>query len=196
MGAAEKLRMTYAEYLVAEEASETKNEYLRGEVFAMAGTTFEHALIAMNLGGELRQRLTGRCVVVGSDARVRIEATDRATYPDLMIVCGPRHAASEDRHGTVNPTLIVEVLSDSTERDDRGEKFAHYRQISSLREYVLVAQKEARVEVFTREAGDSGVWRFSEAVGEGIVRFASVDVVVPLEEVYRGVAFAAAPADG
>ena len=138
----------------------------------------------------------GPCVVVGSDARVRIVETDRATYPDLMIVCGPRHAASDDRHGTVNPKVIVEVLSDSTERDDRGEKFAHYRQISSLREYVLVAQKEARVEVFTREAGDSAVWRFSEAVGEGIVRFASVDVVVPLDEVYRGVAFAAAPADG
>ena len=196
MGAAEKLRMTYAEYLVAEEASETKHEYLRGEVFAMAGTTFEHALIASNLLRAIGNRLAGPCVVVGSDARVRIEATDRATYPDLMIVCGPRHAASEDRHGTVNPKVIVEVLSDSTERDDRGEKFAHYRQISSLREYVLVAQKEARVEVFTREAGDSAVWRFSEAVGEGIVRFASVDVVVPLEEVYRGVAFAAAPADG
>ncbi len=196
MGAAEKLRMTYAEYLVAEEASETKHEYLRGEVFAMAGTTFEHALIAMNLGRAIGNRLAGPCVVVGSDARVRIEATDRATYPDLMIVCGPRHAASDDRHGTVNPKVIVEVLSDSTERDDRGEKFAHYRQIASLREYVLVAQKEARVEVFTREAGDSAVWRFSEAVGEGIVRFASVDVVVPLEEVYRGVAFAAAPADG
>ena len=196
MGAAEKLRMTYAEYLVAEEASETKHEYLRGEVFAMAGTTFEHALIASNLLRAIGNRLVGPCVVVGSDARVRIEATDRATYPDLMIVCGPRHAASEDRHGTVNPTVIVEVLSDSTERDDRGEKFAHYRQISSLREYVLVAQKEARVEVFTREAGDSAVWRFSEAVGEGIVRFASVDVMVPLDEVYRGVAFAAAPADG
>ena len=96
----------------------------------------------------------------------------------------------------VGATVIVEVLSDSTERDDRGEKFAHYRQIASLREYVLVAQKEARVEVFTREAGDSAVWRFSEAVGEGIVRFASVDVMVPLDEVYRGVAFAAAPADG
>ena len=188
--------MTYAEYLVAEEASETKHEYLRGEVFAMAGTTFEHALIASNLSRAIGNRLAGPCVVVGSDARVRIVETDRATYPDLMIVCGPRHAASEDRHGTVNPTVIVEVLSDSTERDDRGEKFAHYRQISSLREYVLVAQKEARVEVFTREAGDSAVWRFSEAVGEGIVRFASVDVVVPLEEVYRGVAFAAAPADG
>ncbi len=191
MGAAERLRMTYADYLAAEEASETKHGFLRGEVFAMAGTTFEHALIASNLLRAIGDRLAGPCVVVGSDARVRIVETERATYPDLMIVCGPRQAASDDRHATVNPTVLVEVLSESTERDDRGEKFAHYRQLPSLREYVLVSQKEARVEVFTRDSAEAREWRFAEATAGGSVRLHSVDVTVSLEDVYRGVAFAA-----
>jgi len=183
--------MGYADYLAAEEASETKHEYLRGEVFAMAGTTFEHALIASNMLRAIGNRLEGPCVVVGSDARIRIVETDRATYPDLMIVCGPRVAAPDDRHGTVNPTVVVEVLSESTERDDRGEKFAHYRQLPSLRAYVLVAQKEARVEVFTRTSAEAREWRFAETVGEGAVDLGVVGVSVPLEEVYRGVTFGA-----
>jgi Uma2 family endonuclease len=191
MSAVPKLRMSYAEYLVAEEASETKHEYLRGEVFAMAGASFEHALIASNLLRAIGNHLIGPCVVVGSDARVRIVETDRATYPDLMIVCGPREAASDDRHGTVNPTVIVEVLSESTERDDRGEKFAHYRQIASLRAYVLVAQNEPRIEVFARESAEAREWRFAETVGEGVFDLAAIGAKVPLDEVYRGISFGA-----
>jgi Uma2 family endonuclease len=189
MSVAEKLRMSYAEYLVSEASSETKHEYLRGEVFAMAGATFEHALIAMNLGRAIGNRLTGPCVVVGSDARVRILATDRATYPDLMVVCGPRQAAADDPLGTVNPTLIVEVISASTERDDRGEKFAHYRKLSSLRAYMLVAQNEARVELYTRESSAARVWRYAETLGDGLLAIDGLGIEVPLDEIYRGVAF-------
>ena len=183
--------MTYADYLAAEEASETKHGFLRGEMLVRSIESFEHAIIATNVGLSLAKRIPASCVVVGVGPRVRIEATDRATYPDLMIVCGPRQAASDDRHATVNPTVLVEVLSESTERDDRGEKFAHYRQLASLREYVLVSQKEARVEVFTRDSAEAREWRFAEATAGGSVRLHSVDVTVSLEDVYRGVAFAA-----
>ncbi len=196
MGAVETRSMSYADYMDAESRSETKHEFLRGEVFAMAGASFEHALIAANLMRALGNRLAGPCVVVGSDARLRIEETNRATYPDLMVVCGPRASAREDPHATTNPTLLVEVLSESTERDDRGEKFAHYRRIASLREVVLVAQREARVEVFTRETRDPAVWRFSEAIGDAIVRFDSVAVEVPLDEIYQGVSFSVSATQG
>lgn len=184
MGAQLKPRMTYAEYLAAEQSSEVKHEFLRGEVFAMAGGTFEHALLASNVLREIGRLLGGRCVVVGSDARVRIVESDRAAYPDVMVVCGPRERAHDDADATTNPTVIVEVLSDSTEADDRGAKFAHYRRLASLRDYVLVSQREPRIEVFSRD-GDE--WRFAEAGHGASARLRSIDVLLAVDDVYRGV---------
>ena len=185
--------MTYAEYLAAEETAAEKHEYLRGEVWAMAGGTIEHARLAMSFGGELRNALAEArrpCVVLSSDARVRIRATDRATYPDLSVVCGGIERASDDPHGIVNPTVIVEVLSDSTSAEDRGEKFAHYRRLLSLREYVLVSQKEQRLEVYHRE-GD--FWRLAEARSGQSLRLESLGVAISVDAVYADPLGAAPP---
>lgn len=143
--------MSYAEYLAFEEASETKHEYLDGEVFAMAGGTITHSALAMAVGTALSNALRDRrCRVLSSDARVRSKKTRLATYPDVTVVCQSIEVDDDDAHGVLNPTLIVEVLSESTEGYDRGAKAAHYRRIPSLREYVLVSQREPLIEVYRR----------------------------------------------
>lgn len=153
--------MTYAEYLEFERTAAEKHEFLRGEVWAMAGGTPTHSLIAANVGSELKGR---PCAVFNADLRVRVQATDRSTYPDVTVVYGKREVASDDTNAVTNPILLVEVLSEGTEADDRGEKFAHYQRLPSLKEYVLVSQQTHRVEVFS--CSDDNVWRYS-AYGEG-----------------------------
>jgi Uma2 family endonuclease len=176
-------RMSYAEYLEFERSSELKHEYLRGEVFAMAGGTPEHARLAANVIGELRTALRGRpCSVFTADARVRIEITDRTTYPDVTVVCGRLEHAPDDPDSITNPVVIVEILSDATEAEDRGEKFAHYRRLASLREYVLVSQRARRLEVYRRR---DDRWLLDEAGGGEPLRLESIDVVLSVDEVYR-----------
>jgi len=159
-------RMTYAEYLAFETASESKHEYIHGEVFAMAGGTITHGALGMAVGAALSAALRDRpCRVLSSDVRVRSKATGLATYPDVTVVCQKIEVDDEDKHGVLNPTLIVEVLSDSTEAYDRGAKAAHYRRIPSLREYVLVAQDEPRIEVYRRN--ERGKWELSSEARRG-----------------------------
>jgi Uma2 family endonuclease len=168
MPAAAIARMSYAEYLAFEAASETKHEYVNGEVFAMAGGSLTHAALMMAVGTALSNALRDRrCRVLSSDARVRSKATGMATYPGVTIVCDQIEADSEDPHAVLNPRVIVEVLSDSTEAHDGGAKAARYRRIPSLREYVLVSQREPLVEVWRRN--ERGNWElFVEAhAGEG-----------------------------
>jgi Uma2 family endonuclease len=154
-------RLTEAEYLEIERTAEWKSEFFNGEMFAMAGATPEHVLIAGNVAAELRLQLRGRpCRVYPVDLRVKVSDTGLYTYPDVVVVCGePRF--DELRGDTLlNPTLIVEVLSSSTEAYDRGDKFAHYRRLDSLQEYVLVAQDRCRIERFLRQKeGRSGSTR-------------------------------------
>jgi Uma2 family endonuclease len=153
---------SYAEYLEAERVSEIKHEYLCGEVYAMAGGTPEHARLAAAILLVLGAALRGRpCNVYGSDLRVRVEATDLSTYPDIVVICGSLETAESDPNAATNPLLIVEVLSDSTEGYDRGEKFAHYRRIPSLREYLLVSQQSRRIE--SHFENDAGEWVLREA---------------------------------
>ncbi len=183
MSAAQHSTMRYEEYLAAERSAGLKHEYLRGHVWAMAGGTVEHGRLAAAFITALSVELRGRpCVVLSSDVRVRIQATDRATYPDLSVVCGKRETASEDPDGIVNPTVVVEVLSDSTEADDRGEKFAHYRTLASLKEYVLVAQRAQRIEVFRRD-GDH--WSYLEAGPGSTIRLESIGATLSVDEIYR-----------
>jgi Uma2 family endonuclease len=138
--------MTYAAYLAAEELSETKHEYLCGEVFAMAGGTPEHAALMAAITVELGTALRGRpCRVYSSELRIRIDVTDLSTYPDVSVVRGELKTSSIDRNAITNPILIIEVLSDSTEAYDRGEKFSHYRRLPSLREYLLLSQHQPRI---------------------------------------------------
>lgn len=174
--------MTYGEYLDLERRSSEKHEYLRGEVWAMAGGTPSHAQIAANVTAGLSASLKGRpCGVFSSDLRVRVVETDRSTYPDVTVVCGKRQLASDDDGAVVNPIVIVEVLSDSTEASDRGEKFAHLQRLPSLKEYVLVSQREQRIEVFRR--GEGTTWTFLPFTS-GRVDLKSIDASLELADVY------------
>ena len=175
------------DYLLAERQAETKSEYLDGQVFAMAGASRKHNLIVVNvlvaLGGQLRG---GPCEVYPSDMRVRVTATGLYTYPDVTVVCGTPEL--EDVHGDtlLNPTLLVEVLSDSTERTDRGRKAVHYRRLATLQEYLLVSQSEARIERY-RRAGE-GEWRLTEALAlDDVLELDSIGCTLPLRDVYERV---------
>lgn len=174
--------MTYSEYLAFEATSEVKHEFLRGEVWAMAGGTPSHAALQANVILALGTRLKGRpCRVFTSDLRVRISETDRSTYPDVTVVCGKQQTAPEDPNAITNPTLIVEVLSESTEASDRGEKFQHYARLPSLQEYVLVSQKARRVDVFRRAEGES--WTFVPFT-TGNVDLKALEVAISPDELY------------
>lgn len=183
MAAESAVRISYADYLDHERASATKHEYVGGMILAMAGGSPEHARLAGSLARLLGNAIEGRpCAVFSSDLRVRITETNRATYPDLTVVCGHRQTAPDDGDAIVNPTILVEVLSDSTEADDRGEKFAHYRRLSSLQEYVLVAQKAQRIEVFRRE-GER--WVLTEHGPGTVVELPSIGARLSVDEIYR-----------
>ncbi len=177
--------MTYAQYLEAESAGSVRHEYLRGRVFAMAGGTPEHAALAMAFAIQLGAALRGRpCRVFGSDLRVRIDATDLSTYPDVVVVCGQFERSTVDPDALINPVLIVEVLSDGTEAYDRGEKFAHYRRLASLREYVLISQRRPHVELYRRNA--AGHWVLFEAgAGEQIELESLSNLRISVDEIYR-----------
>jgi Uma2 family endonuclease len=179
--------MSYAEYVAAEAQAEVKHEYLRGDVWAMAGGTPEHGALAASVIALLGSALRGKpCRIFSSDVRIRVQATDLsilATYPDASVVCGRLELAPEDDRAIINPVLLVEVLSDSTEAYDRGQKFAHYRRIPSLREYLLVSQHEPRLELFRRGQGES--WELFEAGPGQSLTLSSVDAVLETDEVYR-----------
>lgn len=173
---------SYAEYLALERTAADKHEYLRGDVWAMAGGTPEHGRLAMALGRALAEALTGRpCVVYSSDVRLRIAATDRSTYADAFVVCGPDARAADDSDAVTNPVLIAEVLSPTTERSDRGEKFAHYQHIESLKLYVLVSQDSRRIEVFHRQGVN---WLLSIHEAGADVPLAELGISVRVDDVY------------
>ena len=182
--------VSYAEYLAMEEKSLTKHEWLDGVVYDMAalgmsGGTPEHSGLAAAIGVLLGVQLRGKpCRVFSSDLRVRVPATGISTYPDLAIVCRKLETADDDPHAATNPTVIVEVLSGSSEAYDRGKKFAHYRRIPSLREYVLVAQDEPRIEVFRRN--ETGQWELAQEAGAGeSAALASIGCTLAVDEVYE-----------
>jgi Uma2 family endonuclease len=163
--AAPRIRMSPEEYLAFERGSADKHEYVDGEIFPMSGGTYEHSLLASNVARELGNALADRpCDVHGPDMRIKVAATNRFFYADASVVCGEPVFADDARDNVLNPKVVVEVLSDSTERYDRGEKFAHYRRIEALREYVLVSQSEPLVEHFSRQA--DGTWLY-RALGPG-----------------------------
>ena len=175
-------RATYAEYLAFCETSETKHEYISGEIVAMSGGTIAHGRLIGQLAGLLRDALKGRsCVVLPAEVRVRIRAADRATYPDLHVVCTAVETDPDDAHAVVNPTVIIEVLSDSTADADRGDKFAAYRRLRSLRQYVLVSQHERRVDVYTR---DERRWMLDEYRAEEKLQLESIAVELAVDDIY------------
>lgn len=182
MGDAAHAKITYDEYLAMERASDVKLEYLDGEVRAMSGGTTEHALLSANAVGILRDALRARpCNAFSSDLKIRIEASGRGVYADAAVICGKLERSPADHDAVVNPRVIVEVLSDSTEAYDRGEKFRHYRKLASLEEYVLVSQREPLVEVWRRE-GEA--WRPAEYGPGEVVKLASIEAEVSVDELY------------
>ena len=162
---------TYEEYLAYERDSELKHEFEDGEIFAMAGGSPRHSALASRISAALETTRPPACTAFQSDMRIRVLATGRATYPDVSMVRGPIDLDANDRSGTTitNPTLLVEVLSPSTEEVDRGSKWRDYQLIPSLQEYVLVSQ-DSRVEIYRRLSSES--WEYID-VREGVVKLAS-----------------------
>ena len=181
---------TAAEYLRIERAATYRSEFCRGEMFAMAGGSPKHSLIKMNLAGALWNRLRGhRCTAYDSDLRIRCP-TGLYTYPDASVICGELEFDDEHKDTVLNPTLIVEVLSKTTEAYDRGKKFDHYRTIPALREYVLVAQDEPMMQRFLRN--EDGTWTLTAVSGmDQVLAFKSIEVELPLAEVFDRVDFTA-----
>lgn len=182
---------TPAEYLALERGSPEKSEYVNGRIYAMAGTSRVHSLIVTNLIRVLGTQLLGRpCEVHGSDLRVKVQQTGMYTYPDVVALCGEPRLEDAELDTLLNPSVIVEVLSPSTESYDRGEKFAHYRRLDSLQEYVLVAQVRRRIEHFRREGDHWVLTEISEADGELIL--SSLGCTLRLADIYDRVEFPAA----
>lgn len=194
MTAQPKPYITEAMYLELERNSIDKHEYYAGEIYAMTGASEQHNLIAMNLGASLHSQLRGRpCRVYPSDMRVKVLQTGLNTYPDLAIVCGTSQFTEDKRDTLINPTVIIEILSPSTERYDRGMKFQHYRGIETLEEYILVAQDKHYIERFVRQ-DHSNEWLFSEAVGlKASLFLPSIQVTLALNDVYEQVLLPDAP---
>ncbi len=180
-----KTFLTEAEYLAIERAAESKSEYYQGKIFAMAGARANHNRIVMNLSSNVHQQLRQRrCEVYASDMRVHIPANTLYTYPDVSAFCGEPEFLDEDRDTLLNPTFIAEVLSETTERYDRGRKFELYRSIESLREYLLVASDRVHVDLYTRQPG--GQWLLSSFGRlEEVVALDSIGCRLTVAELYE-----------
>ncbi|HYN43827.1 MAG TPA: Uma2 family endonuclease [Thermoanaerobaculia bacterium] len=187
-------RLTPEEYLAIERGAEQKSEYVNGEMFALSGASFAHTVITMNVAAGLHARLRGKpCTVHSADLKVRVEATGLHAYPDVVVVCGEPRFVDAEGDVVANPVLLVEVLSESTEKWDRGAKFGHYRRLASLAEVLFVSQREARIEQYVRQPDDR--WLLSEVLGlEGVLSLPSLGCDLPLSEVYAKVALE--PEDG
>ena len=182
-------RYTPEEYLSLERTSETKHEFYRGEMFAMAGASRTHVLLCSNLTYCIVGQLRGTdCEVYTNDMRVQVDPTGLYTYPDLVVTCAKPRFADDQSDTLLNPQVLIEVLSPATEGYDRGKKFEHYRQLASLQEYLLVAQDEPHVDRFLRR--DDGRWLLDDSQGlEAVLTLESIEATLPLAEVYRRVDF-------
>lgn len=177
---------TPAEYLARERVAETKSEYRYGRIVAMTGASLNHNRIALNLGGELRQQLRGSpCEAFTNDLRVRVSQTGLYTYPDVAVTCGEILYLDEHVDTLLNPVVLIEVLSPSTEAYDRGEKFEHYKRLDSLREYILVAQDKVHVERYVHQ-GDQ--WVMSELSAlDDVLQIDAINCSVRLGDIYERV---------
>lgn len=185
-----KLRYTLEEYFELERTSEEKYEYFSGEVFAMSGFSPEHGFIQVNVSTHLRNQLRGRsCFIFPSDVRVKVPVAPPYRYPDLTALCGaPAYETIGGIRALTNPTLIVEILSPSTEGYDRGDKFTDYKSIQSFAEYLLIAQHRPHVTHYVRQP--DGEWKYQEAnMLSDVLTLPALDGVLSLGEVYQDVSF-------
>ncbi len=180
---AEERLCSPAEYLENERRSDVKSEYIAGSVLAMAGASRRNNQITFNIAAELGSQLKNRpCAAYVNDMRVKVSETGMYAYPDLSATCEPLEFEDTHSDTLLNPSLIIEVLSDSTEAYDRGEKFAHYRKLDSLKEYVLVAQDKMRFEHYARQGEKWLLTEFSRK--DDLVRLESIGCELPLKEIY------------
>jgi len=189
---ARRLHHGYEEYLAALEVSGVRLEYCDGEIYAMAGGTPAHADLAASLIRLLGNALLGRCRVSSSDLKVRIEATDLSTFPDVTVVCGERLVSTIDKNAVTNPSLLVEVTSNSTEDYDRGEKLNHFQQCPSVRAVLLVSHRRPHVTVLARAA--EGGWEQREYRSGQQVRLEEPELTLGVDDIYAGVDLDVAPA--
>ena len=178
--------LTPEEYLAFERKATTKHEYLNGQIVAMSGASFAHNFITVNIATHLNiQLMDGECRVATSDMRVKVTEIDSYFYPDVVVVCGEPVPEDNVFDTLLNPTVIVKVLSPSTETYDRGEKFEHYQQIASLKDYILISQDKVHIEHYCRQ--ETGWLQTEFAELEDVLSLRSIDCELRLQDVYRRV---------
>lgn len=184
MSTAKRLHYSYDEYLRALEVGQLKLEYCDGVIYAMAGGSPAHAELAASVIGVMRPQLLGRCSVYTSDLKVRVEASDLSTFPDVSVVCGPRQVSAMDANAITNPSILVEVTSRSTEDYDRGDKISHYKQLASLHAILVVSHRSRRITSITRT---STGWEEREARSGETLRLATPALELDVDSVYAGI---------
>ncbi|MCY4073645.1 MAG: Uma2 family endonuclease [Chloroflexi bacterium] len=180
-----------AEYLEFDQQFERKSEYFDGQIVLMAGASSNHNLIVMSASFAFYGRLHGKgCFIFSSDMRVKMEATGSYAYPDLSIVCGQPAYEESNPQTLLNPTVIIEILSPSTEQHDRGRKLRHYRTLDSLQDYILISQTNYHIEHFARQPEDS--WLLTDIIGrDASLTLTSLDCQIALDEIYEQVQLSA-----
>jgi Uma2 family endonuclease len=183
--------LTEEEYLLVERQANQKSEFVHGEMFAMAGANDEHETIAGNCFGLLWQDLSKRgCKVYKGDMKVRVSATGRFTYPDVVVVCGERHFVDDTKDVLINPMVIIEVLSESTTDYDGGDKSRDYRLLSSLRNLLIISQDQPLIEHFVRQ--DKNTWNSTTVHGmDAAIELSSIGCSLRLADIFSGIEFPA-----
>lgn len=186
-------RLSLADYLSLEEETNEKYEYYNGYVYAMAGGSYEHNTITMNISSEINLKLKGKsCQIMNSDTKLYLENKNSYVYPDAMIICGEKEPAENLKGAFKNPVVIIEVLSESTEAYDRGDKFDLYRELPSLRHYILVKQDEAKIHIYSRQSSTS-LWNIRTV--EGLENSLDIELsetltlYIPLADIYDRIEF-------
>ena len=178
-------KVSIAEYLAIESAATEKYEYHDGQIYAMAGGTYEHGLICGNIFAEIRSSLIARespCIAMSSEIKLHVATENSFLYPDTMVVCDEVDKSETEPNAVTNPILVIEVLSKSTATYDRGDKFYLYRQIASLQEYVLIEQDKAQIEIYKREGL---LWKITRIKGlDNSLSMSSIDLDIDLTKIY------------
>ena len=187
--AEKKLRYTFEEYLALEEKADYRSEFFNGEIFAMSGGSSSHSRIIFNTNREIGNAIyDSECSGFEGNLKVRIEESNVSVYPDLMVVCGPEKYYQDNPNLITNPTVIVEVLSESTALYDRTGKFRHYKRLPSFKEYVLIEQKEPRIDVYHKNKKGEWVWDEYEGI-DAIIELKSIAISLSAKRVYHRVQF-------
>lgn len=191
MALPESTYYTVEEYLALEQDSEIKHEYAAGEIFAMSGAGRKHNLIALNVSSDLHSQLANRpCEVYQSDMRVQVKVTGAYRYPDIAVVCGEPDFSASQPESLLNPTLLIEILSESTANTDRVDKLAEYRRIPSLQEYLLISQDAPRIERYLKQ--DEHNWLYTELTGlDQQLALPSIDCTLLFNDVFHRIDFEA-----